>query len=213
MANLRRDPQPVEHFFLLWKLRWPMSMHRNICKTSALLSLVVLSACVSVDSRAFKEVPAPGSNGNLRGAYWNVAFYRSKGELLGHETIAEAMHIPAAKADTAYIWRVSQELLVVRFTKDGVVVAERKYKFNEGFKVDNSGRIEIGNPTECGGHDSPGFGCGWGTVTIFENAAGELAAVQSGGGAGLLGVIPFAIYAKHLSLFAHRADAPPFDGS
>ena len=177
----------------------------------ALLLMTGLSACVSIDSRAFKEAPAAGATGNIRAAYWNNATYRSSGELIGHATIAEAMHIPAASADTAYVWRASPDLLIVRFTKDGVFVGERKYKLNDGFRVDNAGRIEISNPTECGGHDSPGFGCGWGTVTIFENASGQLAAVQSGGGAGVLGIFPIAIYAKHLSLFNRRTDAPPFN--
>lgn len=177
----------------------------------ALLFMIALSACVSIDSRAFKEAPASGATGDIRSAYWNKAIYRSSGELIGHATIAEAMHIPAADADTAYIWRTSPDLLIIRFTKDEGIVAERKYKLNNGFRVDNAGRIEISNPTECGGRDSPGFGCGWGTLTIFENAAGELAAVQSGGGAGVLGIFPFAVYAKHLSLFNRRIDAPPFD--
>lgn len=180
-------------------------------KALAPLSVALLSGCVSVDSRALKEVPAAGSTGDIRAAYWNIASYRSQGQLSGHVTLADAMHIRAPKADTAYIWRVSPELLVVRFTSNGDIVAERKYKLNDGFRVDKAGRIEIGNPTECGGRDSPGFGCGWGTVTIFENASGELAAVQSGGGAGMLGVIPMGVYANHLSLFIRRTDAPPFD--
>jgi len=179
--------------------------------TVALLCMTSLSACVSIDSRALKEVPAAGATGDIRAAYWNNAFYRSRGELLGHETIADAIHISAANADTAYIWRESTDLLIVRFTKDGEVVAERKYKLNDGFRVDSAGRIEISNPTECGGRDSPSFGCGWGTVTIFENAGGDLAVVQSSGGAGGLGIFPIAIYAKHLSLFNRRTDAPPFD--
>ena len=177
----------------------------------ALLLMTALGACVSIDLRALNEAPASGANGDIRAAYWNKATYRSSGELVGHATIAEAMHIPAADADTAYIWRVSPDLLIVRFTKDGVTVAERKYKLNDGFRVDNAGRIEISNPTECGGRDSPGFGCGWGAVTVFENASGELAAVQSGGGAGVLGIFPIAIYAKHLSLFNRRTDTPPFN--
>jgi hypothetical protein len=177
----------------------------------ALLLVTALNACVSIDSRAFKEAPAPGATGDIRAAYWNKATYRTSGEFIGHSTIAEAMHIAAENADTAYIWRASPDLLIVRFTKDGGIVAEHKYKLNDGFRVDNEGRIEISNPTECGGHDSPGFGCGWGTVAIFENASGELAAVQSGGGAGVLGILPIAIYAKHLSLFNRRNDAPPFN--
>ncbi len=177
----------------------------------ALLLMTVISACVSIDSRVFKEAPESGATGDLRAAYWNKATYRSSGELIGKATIAEAMNIPAANADTAYLWRASPDLLIARFTKYGVIVAERTYKLNDGFRVDNAGRIAISNPTECGGHDSPGFGCGWGTVTIFENISGELAVVQSGGGAGVLGIFPIAIYAKHLSLFDRRADAPPFD--
>ena len=52
--------------------------------TVALLLMTALSACVSIDSRVLKEVPAAGATGDIRAAYWNNAFYRSRGELLGH---------------------------------------------------------------------------------------------------------------------------------
>lgn len=177
----------------------------------AMVSLAVVGGCVSIDSRTATESPRAGSNGNLRAAYWNIASYRSRGQLLGHVTLADALHIRAPQADTGYIWRMSTDVLLIRFTQADQLVAQRTYKLNDGFRVDSEGRIEIGSPAECGGQDGPGVGCGWGTATIFENSEGRLAVIQSGGGAGVVGVVPVAIYAKHLSLFLRRDDAPPID--
>lgn len=161
--------------------------------------------------RVFKEEPAPGSNGSIRAAYKNKADYRTRNEWLGAETVAEALKVPGASADTAYVWRVSEELLLLRFTKGEVVVAEKKYALNKDFHIGADGRIEIALPNTCGFGEAGG-GCGWGGVTIFENASGQLVVVQSIRIAMAVGlIVPIAIHAKNLSLFSRSLDAPPFN--
>jgi hypothetical protein len=179
-----------------------------------IVASLALSACVSIDRRAYKQVPAASDPGDLKAAFSNRATYRGRGEFVGHETLADALQFRpwngARDADTVYVWRKSHELLLVRFVKGGAVVDERQYKLGEGFNVNDKGEIEIVMPTECGGGDgSLGPGCSWGTVTLFVNTDGMLAAIQSGGGAGVILVVPIGGYAKLLSLFAPRPDAPP----
>jgi hypothetical protein len=188
--------------------------HRLCIGVAITVASLSLDACVSIDPRAYKQVPAASDPGNMRAAYWNHATYRSRGEFIGAETLADALQLNprsgASDADTVYVWRKTPELLSIRFVKDGTVVAERQYKLGEGFKVNDKGELELVIPTNCGGGEgSLGPGCAWHTVTLFVKADGMLAAIQSGGGAGVILVVPIGLYARHLSLFAPRPDAPP----
>jgi hypothetical protein len=68
-------------------------------------------------------------------------------------------------------------------------------------KINDEGKIELFTDSDCGGRDSPGFGCMSETVTLFINPEGDLVTVQSGGGAGVLGILPFGVYGKLVAIF------------
>ncbi len=175
----------------------------------ALLVALPLTGCVSIDSRAIREEADREATKSLRAAFLNRADYRSKGELVAHETLAEALGLPARSAAWVYVWRISDSEVLVRFVTGSEVVHERRYRAGVDLSVGSDQRLELSKPTVCGGRDSPGFGCGGGSVSLFVNRNGELAAVESGGGAGVIGIFPIAIYAKHLATFTRVQDAPP----
>ena len=182
----------------------------NFSRTLAALPLLLaLSACVSIDSRALREEVDAVATKDLRAAFSNVSFYRSQGELMASDSIAEALDAPARGADQAYIWRLSDKAVLVRFITEGKTVYERVYREGVDLKTLPDQRMVLSKKTECGGHDSPGFACGGGTATLFVDSNGALAIVESSGAAGALGFIPLVIYAKHLALFGRVQDAPP----
>ena len=175
-------------------------------------SLALLNGCVSVDPRALRETPDIVATKNLRAVYLNEADYQSKGEFMANATLAEALGIHQARLSAwAYVWRVSDQEVLVRFISQGVTIAERRYLAGDGLRILPDQRIELKKPGECGGRDSPGFGCSTGTVTLFVNGSGELVAIESGGGAGLIGVIPFALYAKLVSTHHWISNRPQPD--
>ena len=181
---------------------------RSLLVTICLLLTVAVAACVSIDSRALREEVDVPATKNVRAAFLNVADYRSRGELLASASIAEALGLPAKDAAWAYVWRVSEKEVLVRFVTAGKTIHEHSYHEGIDLRIMDDQRIVLAKPTVCGGRDSPGFGCGGGSVALFINPSGQLAAVETGGGAGVLGIIPIAIYAKHLAVFRRIDDAP-----
>ncbi len=182
----------------------------NFLRTLAALPLLLaLSACVSIDSRALREELDVAATKDLHAAFWNVSFYRSQGEFLASDSVAEALNAPARSADQVYIWLLTDKAVLVRFVTEGKTVHERVYREDVDLKTLPDQRLVLSKKTECGGHDSPGFACGGGTATLFVNSNGALAIVESSAAAGMLGLIPVAIYAKHLALFGRVQDAPP----
>ncbi len=167
----------------------------------AAIAAVSAWGCVSVDSRALKAVSPANLNGPVHGIFINSASYRSRGELVGAATLAEALHIAGREAEYAEVSFEPGNSLTVRFFKEGKATLEKTYKAGHALELRPDGSALVNLDTECGGRDSPGFGCGWGTVALFLDQDDNLNVVQSGGGAGVIGVIPVALYAKHLSVF------------
>jgi hypothetical protein len=161
----------------------------------------VLGGCVSIDSRALREKPSSGSMHAIVGTYQNFASYRSKGEFVADENLSGALGLGRVEAGTVTLTRPTASQLKLEFKDGQSTKAVQTYVDGAGLVIRPEGRFEISVPVGCGGRDSPGFGCGTKTVTLFVNASGNLAAIDSGGGAGLLGVIPFAVYAKTLAIF------------
>ncbi|MGH7485987.1 MAG: hypothetical protein ACREMY_10370 [bacterium] len=159
------------------------------------------SACVSVDSRALRATPPANSNAIVQGIFINSASYRSRGELVGAATLAEALHIAGREAEYVQVSVESSNTLNVRLFKHGKPILEKKYTSGSAFELHPDGSALINLDAECRGKDSPGFGCGWGTVRLFLDQDDNLNVVQSGAGAGVIGIIPIALYAKHLSVF------------
>ncbi len=187
-------------------------MHKRLIGSSITFCVILLSltySCVSIDSRALEAQPVAGATGNIRAAFSNYAsYYKSTGEFIGPATMADAFNVPAQKADTVYVWRISEKDLLIQFRQAGRPIIEQRYSLNDGFRIDDKGAIQIRIATECGGHDSPVIGCAWASVALFQDTNGDLNVIRSGGGAGMLAIIPMAVYGKHLSIFSRIAEAP-----
>lgn len=176
--------------------------------TSLLLPCCVLVAgCVSVDSRAFREVVAREVTAAVNTEFSNWASYRSKGEFLASDTLSGALGMHVEGANTVHVSRPTPETLTFRFSKDGTDErAVRTYRLNEGLAITREGKFELTSKTACGGRDSPVIGCGSRTVTLFVNTEGDLVAVESGGGGGVIGVVPFAMYTKLVAVYSRRPE-------
>ena len=182
----------------------------GLMKATSLLVLCGLFAagCVSVDSRAFKEVVAKEATAAVNAEFSNWASYRSKGEFLASDTLSGALGVHVEGANSVHVSRPTPETLALRFSKDGTDErAARTYRLNEGLSITQEGKFELTSKVACGGRDSPLIGCGSKTVTLFVNSEGDLVAVESGGGGGVIGVIPFAMYAKLVAVYSRRTSA------
>lgn len=165
-------------------------------------ALIFLSACVSIDSRTWKEKPATDSASAIVGTFSNAAHFRSSGlELAASETLADAFGFQIAGMATVKVSRPTVSELELDFRKPDGPAFVARYVEGKDFTLTPDGRFVIPLRGGCGARDNPGFGCGSKTVTLFINTEGDLAALESGGGAGLLGVIPLVVYARHLVLF------------
>jgi len=169
----------------------------------------VAAGCVSVGTLEMREEVDPAATRNIRGAYRNNADTRSKGEFVASPTLAEALDLPARDADWAYVWRLSDDEVLVRFVTAGATVYQRIYRRGVDLQVMPDQKLVFAITTRCGGRDSPGFACGGGTVTLFVSPTHQLVAIESGGGAGVLGVVPMAIYSRQFAIYRPVLDAPP----
>lgn len=135
------------------------------------------------------------------GKYDNRPIYRSSGAFVASETLSRALGLIGVEADSVTLTRPTESQLRLEFKIGKSTAAMRTYTVGADLVIRPDGMFEISVPVGCGGRDSPGFGCGTSTVTLFVNPSGNLAAVESGGGAGVIGFIPFALYAKKLAVF------------
>lgn len=179
-------------------------------RISALLVLsctLIVSACVSIDTRSLRERPEEGAKDSIVGTFSNLAQYQSKGEFTAHATLAAALDAQAPGADTVVVSRPTPKALKLEFKQAQETRKEVTYTVGSNLRVSRDGRYQIEIPDNCAGHDSPRFSCGSKTVMLFINEKGQLAAIEKGGGTGALGIIPFFVYARTLAIFA-REPAP-----
>lgn len=167
----------------------------------ALAIATAISGCVSIAPHALSEKPRADSASTIAGYYANTAEYRSRGEFVASPTLSGALGLSLVKANTVIVTRPTGSQLRLEFMDGASTAAVRTYVAGAGLVIGGDGSFQLSVPQGCGGHDSPGFGCGTKAVTLFVNTAGDLAAIESGGGAGLLGIFPFAVYSKQLAFF------------
>lgn len=163
------------------------------------LSLVI-SACVSIDSRISREPIDMVATAHLSGSFLNTASYRSTGEFLAVNNLAELLNIPATQAEYVRITGDPSESVTLSWLSEGKELASREYSKEFGLMVARDGLIDL--PSK-GNWSSGGGAVGYErrSVRLFINANGDLAAVQSGGGGGFFGPFPIGIYAQHLAIF------------
>lgn len=169
---------------------------------TTIASALVLGGCVSVSPQALREKPRADSLRAIVGTFENSASYHSTAGLVATDTLSFELGMPLVRASTVKVTRPTGSQLKLEFKAGQSTEAEKTYVDGAGMTIGPQGTFEISVPVGCGGHDSPGFGCGNKTVTLFLNSTGDLAAVESGSAAGVLGIFPFAMYSKQLAIFA-----------
>jgi hypothetical protein len=168
-----------------------------------LLFAASVSGCVAIDPRSLRENVRADSAKSIVGTFGNSASYKSSGGLSGFvasDTLSFALGLHLASSSFS-ITRPSNSELKIEFHKDDGSSFVKLYSTSADLKIKPNGQFDLSVPEGCGGHDSPGFGCGYKTVTLFINESGDLASIESGGAAGVLGIIPFAMYVKKLAIF------------
>jgi hypothetical protein len=173
-----------------------MLTYRVSVPSLVILLITGLNGCVAVDSRAARESDH-ASGALLQGSFYCGAVYMShKSGLVGPSNLREVFNdVPC---DTVTISLIEGSALEISFEKDGATVNRRTIDHAAGFRVDKSNVVTIGTKT-CGGGE--GVGCYTTKSTFFMNADGDLVVIQSGVGAGLLTILPYAQYAKLMGIF------------
>lgn len=80
------------------------------------------------------------------------------------------------------------------------VLETRRYDAGD-YDMEGDGAISIQTVSRCSGGGGPGVGCSRETIRLFIDKAGNLAVIQTAGGAGIVGVVPVAVSATYLSIF------------
>jgi hypothetical protein len=170
----------------------------------SLFLLIVLAGCVSVDSRVWDESVDREATVTVSTKFSNHASYRSTGEFLAIDNLAELLNVPALDAETVLVSLQKEGGLTLTFFKGATATASKTYRTQDGLSVASDGKIELPkNSSFVGGGGAIGYQSK--TVTLFVNKQGDLVTIQSGGGAGTVGIIiPIGIYAKHLAIFPQQ---------
>jgi hypothetical protein len=155
-----------------------------------------------MDRRAFTESARADSATAIVGTFDNYTAFFSNGELGVNNTLSKALGIEYAIPGRVEISRPSASASKLDFrngAEDESLV--KTYETGKGLSIGRDGKFVISLGAVCGGHDSPGFGCGNSSVTLFINDKGDLAAISSGSAAGVIGIFPIALYTRHLAIF------------
>lgn len=167
-----------------------------------LSALMAMLGCVSIDSRALSETVDKAATRKMAGEFSNLASYFSSGEFVGRNNLAELLRVfPAKNAGRVRVSVMPDDSLRLTWYSGDREVATRTYDAKSGLKIAQDGAFEI----QVDGKWASGEGAaGYQSLyaRLFLNSKGELCAVQSGGGGGLVGPFPIGIYARHLSVFA-----------
>ena len=165
--------------------------------------LLWVTRCMAVDSRVDKEeVKLVDSVDAFCGVYRNKPICLSeRAGFVGVSDFATVVVAHYAKADTFRIRGLKAEGLAVKLMRDGNIIYEEALLFDEGLVLTEEGILELPKETESGSHDSPVMGVASRQLTIFLNSDNNLVLVNSGGGAGLVGILPLALYGKLMSIF------------
>ena len=173
------------------------------CLVAGAGALGLLTGCVSMDGRAWREAPDRAETAAIAGTWQAHAFYRTTGELLGPASIAEALQVPARNADVAEIARTTDGGLSFTFKEHGDALLTQTYAVADGLQRDPSGAFVLPPATNCAGGDLQA-GCTRRSVTLFVNAHRELVLVTETDALGIVTILPMIIHAKHVSTFARK---------
>ncbi len=179
--------------------------HRCSCALCGLL----LVGCVAVDPRVKQEHPAEDNFVRITGRYSNEPSYTShKFGFIGPNDLGETLcgvmvgsdgrsTAGWEKVDVITLNYAPDLGLQVALERGSQMVAQCTLMPNTGLRVENAklvlkgGGCGAGLQTGCAGHN----------VSLFVSESGNLVVIESGGGAGLVTLLPFAMYGKLMSIF------------
>ena len=162
-----------------------------------------LVGCVGIDSRAEQEPVDKEATRNITGRFLNFCGYCSEMPFgSGAPSFAGLVGVPGAYSANSFSVSFTETgALTFEFEVGGRTVGGRTFQPQDGLHFNEEGKIELLHCRGCEIADIPAMGCGSQTVTVFLNPDGDLVAVETGGGAGLLIVVPFAAYGTTMSIF------------
>lgn len=191
-------------------LRASMRHITHLGTVTAILTLTLcMGGCVAIDSRAWKEPVAKGASQSISGLFRNSAAYSSeKMGFAGASHFSELIGFNSTPPPDTFRLSYSQiDGLTVQFETGGAKTVDKIFRPADGLNFDADGKIVLFSKNDCGvGRDLPGLGCMSKTVTLFLNPEGDLVTVQSGGGVGIVVVVPISIYAKLVAIFPKQAE-------
>jgi len=169
----------------------------------------LLSGCASFHDQEISKIEASKKSLLLehgRTYYFsNVASYRTQeGVYEGKEELSHILgEYTSGNIFLVKITAASRDEFTIEFINESSkVIQVRRFILGESFDIEGGGNIKIQSKSTCGSHDSPGVGCQWSSVKLFEDKDGNLVAIQSSGGAGLVGIVPVSVGADYVSVFA-----------
>lgn len=175
------------------------------------MATLIVGGCVALDRQTFTEQVDRAATQAFSITFVSRAIYRSKGELLGSEDLAQALGVQAVGAEKVVVSFSPQEGLSLQFLSGATVSAVKKFTAAQGVRLSDEGKIVVPAIYQCGGHDSPGWGCWSRAATLYLNTAGQLVCIESGGALGTVGLLPVAMYTQLMSIYARATGDPDID--
>ena len=163
-----------------------------------------LMGCVAIDSRAWKEPIAMDAPQSITGRYSNKANYKSS--KMGFTGSSHFSHLTGYHNNSlpdSFLLRVTDSNeITVEYFLESLKLGQQTFNNDRGLTIHRNYSIDLFSYSTCGGGgESLQLGCMSKTVKLFVNPEGNLVTVQSGGGAGLVTILPFAIYGKLVAIY------------
>lgn len=166
--------------------------------------LFSLTSCITYDSAIDKQLENRRTTTALNGEFENKPIYQTRSSgFIGTSDFGFAIGV-YKEADLIRLTFVEDAGLTVTLERYNGIVFEKAYLFVDGLKTDKEGALCFPDRQSAGSHDSPGIGYSKHKFCIFINEENNLVLVQSGGGGGLAGVIPFAVVGNLMSIFPRK---------
>ncbi len=181
--------------------------HGVVFLRAILCSILLFQAgCVTSDSHISEQLENKRGSYELNGTFVNSPVYQTESfGFIGTRDFGFALGV-YVDADIIRLSLTRGSSLYVALEKDEKKVFEKTYYKDDGLKFNNDGIVTLPSQRNGGSGDSPGIGYSSHQFNLFINKKGNLVLIQSGGGGGLVGVIPFAVYGSLMSIFPRKSD-------
>ena len=181
----------------------------------AMFAVVTLTGCILRDSRVSHTVPLNIPLASFSGTYWSDASYVSTSRFWGlempnriNELVEFKKYIPYyGGIDRFRISTLTNGDISIEALKSSTLIARVTWKTNQDFTFDG-GVINKKRKWGGGSYDSPGIVIGEGKDRLCLDEEKSLIVIQTGSMTGLIGVVPFFINSKGMSVFRRIQDGP-----